>query len=447
MNSEWTITRWDGEKELTEERMIRSCEDVGQENQAINLHPDFLYQTFEGFGGAITEAAALTYAKMPAHLQKELLEGYYGKDGLGYVQARMSIDSCDFSESNYSAMEKDGDPWGETFSLARDEQAILPLYQAVSQALGRPIPAMLTPWSPPAFMKTNGERNHGGKLRPEYAQKWAQYVCRFIKEYRARGVDVRKLSVQNEPAAVQTWDSCIFTAQEEKAFLQSHLYPALQKSGLGDVEIYIWDHNKERALERTMLVMDEKTAPMVTGVALHWYSGDHFDALRMLRERYPKLKLLFSEACIEYRSYGINDHLVNARRYAHDLIGNLNAGVESFFDWNILLEATGGPNHAGNFCDAPFMYDVKTGKLEKRLSYHYLGHFSRAIVPGSVRMGSSKFCDEVDVTTFLRPDGRIAAVLLNRTAEPIKAWLRVQGQLIPVELPGDSIATARIERS
>lgn len=439
------ITCWNGSKAETVMSMVQSIPDNGQENDAVNLHPDFTYQTFGGFGGALTEAAALTYAQMPAPLQKELLEAYYGKEGLGYTLARMSVDSCDFGLGNYSAMTRDGDVWGSGFSLARDEKAILPLYQDASETLGRPLEGMLSPWSPPAFMKTNGGKNHGGKLKPEYYEKWAQYLCRYLKEYRERGVDVKRLSVQNEPAATQTWDSCLYDAQEEKRFLRDFLHPALRRHDLEDVELYIWDHNKERALERTLAVLDKDTAPLVAGVALHWYSGDHFDALRMIRERYPHLKLLFSEACIEYSRQEAGEHLANARRYAHNLIGDLNEGVQFFHDWNILLDETGGPNHAGNFCDAPIHYDREKRTLEKRLSYEYLGHFTRAIVPGSVRIGSSKFSPDVEATAFRRPDGTIAAVLLNRAARGLNLWLRVQGELIPLQLPGDSIATAILE--
>ncbi|MCL2810666.1 MAG: glucosylceramidase [Clostridia bacterium] len=444
MKCTWTITRWDGQKALTASQTIMSTEDQGQENQAMNIHPDFIYQTFEGFGGSLTESAAVTFAQMPAHLQKKALQAYYGKDGLGYNIARMHIDSCDFSLDNYSAMEADGDVWGPGFSLSRDEVAILPLYQAVTEALGYPIPVMLSPWSPPAFMKTNGQKNHGGKLKPEYYTKWAEYLCRYIREYRARGVDVRRLSIQNEPNAVQTWDSCIYTAQEEKVFLRDHLYPALQKHGLTDVDIYIWDHNKERALERTQVILDAQTTPMVTGVAIHWYSGDHFDALRMIRERYPTLKLFYSEGAVEYRHHAANDYLRNARQYTHDIIGNLNAGLEFFMDWNILLDETGGPNHVGNFCDAPLMYDRKAKTLTKTLTYEYLAHLSRAIVPGSVRLGSSKFTEDIDATAFRRPDGDIAVALLNRTAKGMQVWIRMLGRLLPIELPGDSITTGVI---
>ena len=110
---------------------------------------------------------------------------------------------------------------------------------------------MLTPWSPPAYMKDNADRNHGGRLKQEYKKVWADYICRYIEEYRKRGYLVKRISLQNEPHAVQTWDSCIYTAQEEKEFLRDYMWPALQEHSLGVIEIFIWDHNKERVNEES----------------------------------------------------------------------------------------------------------------------------------------------------------------------------------------------------
>ena len=110
----------------------------------------------------------------------------------------------------------------KTFSLARDEKYILPYIRLAEQYAGHKIGVMLTPWSPPAFMKTNNDRNHGGKLLPEYADAWANYICRYIREYENRGITVEFLTVQNEPHATQTWDSCRYTHEEEREFLEKH---------------------------------------------------------------------------------------------------------------------------------------------------------------------------------------------------------------------------------
>ena len=257
----------DNEETVTVGR-VKFADDPGVENEVINLYPGVEYQTFEGFGGAFTDSAAYVYSLMDEAQKEELIRMYYGEDQMNYTLGRLHLDSCDFSLEQYEA---DSDP--------------------------------------------------------ECRELWAEYLCRYIAELRAEGLHVCRVLVQNEPVAVQTWDSCIYSAQEEKEFLRDFLYPALQRAGLSDIEIFIWDHNKERAFERACEIIDADTDPMIAGIAFHWYSGDHFETLAIIRERFPEKKLVLSEACIEYYKFDAGDYLANAQKYAHDMIGNFNAGM------------------------------------------------------------------------------------------------------------------------
>ena len=303
-----TTTYEDNKKAITEEN-IEFCPDKGRENELINLYPQVTYQSFEGFGGAITDSAAYVFSLMDEKAQAEVLKQYFGTGNMQYNMVRIPIDSCDFSLEHYEADSEEADENFEHFSFERVEKYIIPFLDAAEKEYGKKLEIMLSPWSPPAYMKTNGERNHGGRLKPEYAARWAGYICRYIKEYRSRGYLVTRLTVQNEPKAVQPWDSCIYTAQEEKAFITDYLWPEMVKQGLDDIKLYIWDHNKERAFEWAEDIFDETTAKMIDGLAFHWYSGDHFEALRMIRERFPDKKLLLSEACIEYSKFSAKDYL------------------------------------------------------------------------------------------------------------------------------------------
>lgn len=412
-----------------------------QEKDVINLYPFMKYQTIEGFGATFTEAAAYTFSQMSEKSKTDFLEACFGENGLKYNQTRMALDSCDASLGNYSAMDDKADENLDSFSLERDEKYILPFYRAVTEKRGEPVAAMLSPWSPPAFMKSNGEKNHGGVLKKEYYGLWAEYFCRFIEEYRKKGVDVRRISIQNEPNAVQTWDSCCYNGAQERGFLKDHLYPALQKHGLTDMEIFIWDHNKERMVERAREVIDEETAHMVDGIGFHWYSGDHFEALSIVKELYPDKKVAFTEGCVEYSLFSDQDQLANARMYGHDMIGNLNHGAVFLVNWSILFNGQGGPNHVQNWCEAPIMYHEETDQLEYKLSWDYIRHFSGYITPGSIRIGTSRFTDDIDVTAAERPDGKIVAVLMNRKEEDKEIYLRLNGEALKILLPGNSIAT------
>ncbi|HCR39332.1 MAG TPA: glucosylceramidase [Lachnospiraceae bacterium] len=418
-----------------------AAEKVNVENKVVNLYPNIEYQTVLGFGGAVTEAAGYVFSKLGEENKKRVLELYFGENGSRYNMARSHIDSCDFSLGMYAAMEDKEDRDMQSFTLARDEKYILPFLRAAEKERGESLDIMLSPWTPPAFMKTNEERAHGGKLKPEYREFWAEYICRYIEEYKREGFKVSRLTVQNEPAAVQTWDSCIYTAGEEKEFIKDALYPALVKHGLSDVKINIWDHNKERVVEWARTIIDKDTDRMIDGIAFHWYSGDHFEALKIAHELFPKKELIFTEGCVEYSRFD-SDQLHNAQMYAHDIIGNLNGGMTGFLDWNLLLDEKGGPNHVQNYCDAPIMADITKDQLEVKLSYDYIGHFSRYIKKGAKRVAFTKYTSELEMTAFKNPDGEIVLVLLNPTDHTMPVNIRINGKIIEFEVHKNAIATA-----
>lgn len=412
----------------------------GIECNMVNLYPEFEYQTFLGFGGAVTDAAGYAFSTLPKDKQEEVVKYYFGEEGNCYRMVRSHIDSCDFSLGLYTAMDNPEDKEMNSFSMERVEQYILPLITAAQRTSGD-IDLMLSPWSPPAFMKTNESRVQGGKLKPEYREFWAEYICRYIKEYEKRGFTVNRLTIQNEPAAVQTWDSCIYEAEEEKVFLRDYLYPALLKNNLSHVKLNIWDHNKERMYERAKAIIDKDTDKMIDGVAFHWYTGDHFDGIRVTHEAFPDKQLIFSEGCVEYSRFDA-DQLKNAQMYAHDIMGNLNAGMTAFIDWNIFLDEKGGPNHVGNFCDAPIMIDTEKGEYKINLSFDYIGHFSRYIRKGAKRIALSKYTDKLEITAFKNTDGSIAVVILNRQDTDLPVILYHKGEFIKFTSEKQSIATA-----
>lgn len=430
----------DAEKEYWKETALKEGAS-GDCMHVVNIYPAFRRQTIEGFGGAFTEAATYTFSKLPGEEQEEILEAYFGESGLRYNMGRCHIHSCDFSLGNYTYVEEN-DETLETFSIAHDRDNMLPMIKRAIQKAHGDMIFLSSPWSPPAYMKTNGEMNHGGKLKEEYRALWAEYVAKYVQAYRAEGVAVRYITVQNEPEAVQTWDSCLYTAKEEGDFVRDYLAPALKKAGLSDLGIFIWDHNKEAAFDRADATLsDPQTAAEVMGVGVHWYTGDHFDALRLIREKYPDKRLFFTEGCVEYSRFADSGEVQKAEMYAHDMIGNLKAGVEATLDWNLLLDEKGGPNHVGNFCAAPIMCDTAAGTAQKRLSYYYIGHLSRYVKRGARVIATTAYTDKVETIAFLNPDGERVAVLLNKTGEAAEITLRENGVGTQVILPAHSIAT------
>lgn len=420
---------------------LSSYSDPKAEMNLVKVYPDCLKQRISGFGGAFTEAAGYTFAQMEPQVQQEYLELMFGEAGNQYQFCRLHIQSCDFALGNYAYIESAEDKELSSFSVARDKEYIIPLVQ---EALKKnpDIEFLASPWSPPGFMKTNGMMNHGGKLKKEFYPMWADMIVRYIKEYRQLAIVITRLTVQNEPNAVQKWDSCLFDAGEEVDFACNYLRKALDREGLAEIKINIWDHNKDCILERAEeSFKDDRSLGIIDGIAFHWYSGTHFDALRELHERYPDKELLFTEGCVEYSRFADNDQTENAQMYANEIIGNFNAGMNGFIDWNILLDEKGGPNHVGNYCDAPVMYDTQNHCLDIKLTYYYIAHFSRFIKAGARRMLVTSYTDQLVCSGFVNPDGGKVLVILNKTDRPYEFKL-CEGQTVsPVRMEAHSIQT------
>lgn len=430
-------------KELKQKKMELEFQDDTDsiENEVVNIYPEITFQTIEGFGGAITDAAAYVYSLMSKEQKAKMLQTYFSEKQMQYGLIRIHMDSCDFSTEMYEAMSDENDRELKSFSFSRTEKYIIPMLEDAKRAAGKKLEIMLSPWSPPAFMKTNGERRFGGELKPGYEGFWADYICRYIMEFRKRGFLVRRISLQNEAKAVQTWDSCIYTPEQEKVFLRDHMYPALMRHGLEDVEVFVWDHNKERVFDRVNHIVDDSTKHMVAGVACHWYSGDHFEALDMTRKLHPDLKLIMSESCIEFRTFKAEEEWEYAVKLSHELIGDLNHGICAFYDWNILLDETGGPNHAGNLCHAPFLYNKETKQLIPQITQKTFYHFSHFIRPGAVRIGCSRYTEKIEAVAFQNPDGKIVVILFNPTGKEIPVVLRCKDKVVKWILPAETIAT------
>lgn len=429
----------------TQNNTIFFTDDDGTENRVVNLYPSITYHTIEGFGGAITDAAGYVFSQMNEEQKEQLLTMYFSEENMNYNLVRIHMDSCDFSTHLYSAVTDEQDTDLSSFSFKDTEKYIIPLLDAAQKKAGNKLKIMLSPWSPPVFMKTNNNRKNGGSLKPEYRKLWAEYLCKYIETFKNRGYEVVRMSIQNEPKAVQTWDSCVYSPEEEKQFLRDYLYPALKRHNLEDIEVFIWDHNKERLFERAQAVIDKDTDSMVSGLAFHWYSGDHFEALDLVREKYPDKKLILSESCLEFCKYDKSMEDENARRLAHDMIGNLNHGMQAFYDWNILLNEKGGPNHVNNFCDAPYLFDEQKKVLIERRILRYYWHFSHFIKPGAVRLAATRYTSGLEVTAWRNPDGKIAVIFLNMSEEDLPCVLRINGRMAEFCVKQGAIISGIIE--
>jgi len=413
----------------------------------IFVDPSKTFQTFVGIGGALTDASAETFAMLPKEKQKEILQAYYDpKKGIGYTLARTNIHSCDFSSGSYTYV-ADGDKELKTFSVAHDEQYRIPFIKQAIAAAGGKLTLFASPWSPPAWMKDNNNMLHGGKLKPEFYQSWANYYAKFIKAYAKEGIPVWGLTIQNEPMATQTWESCVYTAEEERDFLKNYLGPTLKREGLSDKKIIVWDHNRDLVYQRaSTLFNDPEAVKYAWGLGFHWYEdwsgGDQvYDNIKRVQESFPAKNILFTEGCNSpFNMKQINDWNWG-ERYGRSMINDFNNGTVGWTDWNVLLDENGGPNHVQNYCFAPIHADTKSGKLFYMNAYYYIGHFSKFIRPGAKRIISSSSRSPLMSTAFRNTDGSIAVIVMNQSDKNIPYYLWIKGKGAQVTSLPHSIAT------
>ncbi|ANH83421.1 glycosyl hydrolase [Niabella ginsenosidivorans] len=427
--------------------------DMGQPKETqvcVFADPSKAFQTIVGIGGAITDAAAETLAKLPAATQDSLLNAYYDPAaGIGYTLARTNINSCDFSSDTYNYV-ADNDSLLNSFNIAHDEKYKLPfIKRAMAIAKGK-LKLFVSPWSPPAWMKDNNDMLHGGSLKKDFYHSWAEYYIKYINALEKQAIPVWGLSVQNEPMATQKWESCIYTAEQEADFIKTALGPALEKAGIQDKKLIIWDHNRDLIYQRASTTLaDPDVAKYVWGIGYHWYetwtgSDMMFENLRRTAEAFPGKQLLFTEGCREKFSMDSIHNWNLGEKYGMSMINDFNAGAAGWTDWNVLLDETGGPNHVGNFCFAPVHADTRTGRLIYTSAYYYLGHFSKFVRPGARRIAVATNRTDLLGTGFLNTDGRIAVIVMNKGGHDLQYNLWIKGKAVAINALKHSIQTILI---
>lgn len=413
---------------------------------SVFVNPAKTFQTVVGIGGAITDASAEVFAKLSAKKQQTLLDAYYGKNGITYSLMRTHINSCDFSSESYTYVEE-GDKELKSFSIEPDLSYRIPFIKKAIAEAGGEMTLYVSPWSPPAFMKDNNNMLQGGKLLPEFYQSWANYYVKFIQEYEKLGMPIWGLTIQNEPMAVQSWESCIYTAAEERDFLKNYLGPSMEKAGLSDKNIIVWDHNRDLIVDRANTIFnDPEAAKYAWGTGFHWYEtwrgGEAmWRNLAVIQEEFPDKKLMFTECCNEGFTQDGYQRWSNGERYGESMINDFNNGTVGWTDWNILLDETGGPNHVGNLCFAPIHADTRTDELIFTPSYYFIGHFSKFVHPGDKRISTATSYSSLLSTSFVNSEEKIATIVMNKADEDVKYTLYIDGYQAEVDIPARSIQT------
>ncbi|NXX55468.1 GLCM Glucosylceramidase, partial [Scopus umbretta] len=372
------------------------------------------YQRVKGFGGSVTDAAAMNVLSLPETAQDHLLRSYFSEEGLEYNLVRLPMASCDFSLHAY--------PYAD-----------IPLLHRALAMSKRPLSLYASPWTSPAWMKTSesfvGKGTLKGQAGDRYHKTWANYFVRFLDEYAKHNLTFWAVTAENEPSAglINNYPfQCLgFTAEQQRDFIARDLGPALANSSHRHIQLIILDDNRLHLPHWAKVVLeDEEAARYVHGIGIHWYLdfiGPIQDTVVPTHELFPDYFILATEACIGAHFWERDVILgcwERGNQYSHSILTNLNHFVAGWTDWNLALDLEGGPNWVKNYVDSPVIVDSSKDVFYKQPMFYHMGHFSKFIPEGSQRVGlvASKESKKTDLeyTAFLRPDGAVVVVVLNR---------------------------------
>ncbi|NXR89487.1 GLCM Glucosylceramidase, partial [Hypocryptadius cinnamomeus] len=397
------------------------------------------FQRVKGFGGSITDAAAINILSLPERAQDHLLRSYFSEEGLEYNLIRLPMASCDFSLHAYTYDDVPYDYELTHFAL-RDEDTKLKASGGreqrgveASAMSKRPLSLYASPWTSPTWLKTSesyvGKGTLKGQAGDKYHKTWANYFVRFLDEYAKHNVTFWAVTAENEPTAglINNYPfQCLgFTAEQQRDFIARDLGPALANSSHRHVQLIILDDNRLHLPHWARVVLeDEEAARYVHGIGIHWYLdfiGPIQDTVLPTHELFPDYFILATEASIGAHFWERDVILgcwERGNQYSHSILMNLNHFVAGWTDWNLALDLEGGPNWVKNYVDSPIIVDSSEGIFYKQPMFYHMGHFSKFIPEGSQRVGlvasreSKKTA--LEYTAFLRPDGAVVVVLLNR---------------------------------
>lgn len=407
------------------------------ENNVLNIYPSIKYQSILGFGGALTDSSCYVLNNLNDDIKNQIINEYFDNNGLNYEICRLTVGSSDFSPKSYSySYKKDL----SDFSISENIKYVIPTIKLAQEKNPR-LKFLASVWSPPAFMKDNKMLSLGGHLKDKYKSLWAEYLVRYINEYKKENINIDYMTIQNEPNATQIWESCRYSAEDEANLLKQYLFPTFKRNNL-DTKFLIWDHNKDNIVNRNIDTLVKYGAlDYADGIAFHWYTGTHFENIKILRDLFPDKLLVHSEGCTGYSNFKPEDELFNANMYAREIIGDFNSGVNAFIDWNTVLDYKGGPNHKNNTCNSPIMINKNNDGYIKTPAFYYIAQFSKYIKPGAIRIGFSRFTESINMTAFMNPDNSIIVVLLNQNNHNIEYNLCINNQTFHDNLDSQAIVT------
>jgi glucosylceramidase len=403
----------------------------------IEVDSTQVLQTIDGFGYTLTGGSAYVINKLSASARTALLKELFSNDegSIGVSYLRISIGASDLNESVFSY---DDMPAGQTdealanFSLAPDKADLIPLLKEIL-LINPGIKILGSPWSPPVWMKDNGS-SKGGSLLPQYYDAYARYFVKYIQQMKAEGITIHAITPQNEPLHPGNNPSLLMPANEEAAFVKNNLGPAFNAGGL-QTKIIIYDHNCDRPDYPLAILDDPAAKPFVNGSAFHLYAGD-ISALTEVHNKHPDKAVYFTEQYTPSDGK-FQDDLNWAVKNV--IIGSMRNWSLTALEWNLANDASYGPHTPGGCTTCKGALTIGSG-VTRNVAYYIIGHASKFVPAGSVRIGSN-ITGSLQNVAFRTPAGRKVLIVQNDAASTTIFNISFNGKSVTTNLPAYSVAT------
>jgi len=398
------------------------------------------FQPIDGFGFALTGGSAQLLMHMSPSRRTELLKNIFSTEGkgIGVSYLRLSIGASDMNDHvfSYDDMPKgETDPNLEKFSLAPDRADVIPILKEIL-AINPQISIPGSPWSAPAWMKTNDDVK-GGNLKPSCYGAFANYFGKYIEGMKAEGIAINAITIENEPLNPKNTPSMVMFAPEQAEFVAKFLGSAFEKAGI-KTKIQLYDHNLDVPSYPLSILGDSDASKYVDGTAFHLYGGDTI-AMSRVHNLYPNKNLYLTEQSVTGRPNAATIGI--AEPVNRVLIGATRNWSRNVLLWNLAADPKAGPHTNNGGCTGCFGAITLDGdNATFNVAYYAVAHFSKFVGTGSVRIGSNEL-DQLYNVAFLTPSGKIVLIVANTGNFEKRFQIVYHGKSLITILPEESVGT------
>jgi glucosylceramidase len=408
-------------------------------NATIEVSEDQTFQSIDGFGYTLTGGSATHINRMAQPQRDALLQELFGTDSasIGISYLRVSIGASDLSEEpfTYNDMPQgQTDPTLQNFSIERERQDLIPVLKKII-AIYPDIKILGSPWTAPPWMKDSFSYI-GSRLKPDNYRVYANYFVKYIKAMAAEGITIDAITVQNEPLHPGNNPSMYMSATEQANFVKNHLGPVFQQEGI-KTKIIVYDHNLDRPDYPLTILNDPDAKKYVDGSAFHHYAGT-IDAMSQVHNAHPDKHVYFTEQWVG----GPSNFAGDLKWHVETLtVGAPRNWSRNVLEWNLAADPSYQPHtDRGGCTNCLGAITISGNSVTRNVAYYTIGHASKFVRPGSVRI-QSNVPPMLPNVAYRTPDGKKALIVINTATVAQSFNIRYNGKIVVAALDPGAVGT------